>query len=922
MQNIKPFFMIIAILAMMFVGCQNEQIGSESADTTPTSVPSGNSGDKITSLQAVIDEDETGVIDLSQYSDYTITSYSATINKSITIKGANKDFDKAEITVNKDNVSLSGMKNVKSVTASASLGNGSMRISSSSLSDLNIYGGGSHSIYIEDNSEIDILTVDKIITPQSNEFVRLVIDDTVKIGTIIVKRGLLIDTIDDVSVDIKNVEFDVSDVPAFIAISPKVTLDVTGDVSADQTVKVTFKNDTVSSNALSTYMPKGTKVEDLSADFIISAFEMIVAEPLNQTFKAALTQGFTAMMTEIFDGDTIDETKDIKITVSEGNQIKGEEVNTTPTEETAQYKVKYLFQKVSGDEYESLDEYPDQTKSSTINTMTDVTADSVTGFDLQTIAQQNIAANGSTIVEVRYDRKTITYTFNAAGGKWVDVDTTTDTGCFGAEVAVPANPARTGYTFSKWDKTIPETFGADNETFTAEWNINHYTVTFKDGETELSTQDVTYDCTATAPTNPTKDSTATVIYSFAYWYVEAAPNEAYSFDSPVTGVLTLYAKWNETQLYSITINQGEHGTVTASQTSGIEAGTEITLTITPDNGYVLDSLTVTYDSENVSVTDNKFTMPAGNVTVSASFVIGIAYRSASWDESQSMVVYTDLAKKAGEYTSVTNSTSSWSDGGWYVVEQDVAITNRITVSGTANLILCDGATLTTSGITVIGNNKINIYAQSQGTGKLIAASNTDNNTGIGSIGDGQNIGGTVTIFGGIVEATGGNGAAGIGARYNNNNSDTGYSITVTIFGGDIKAIGGTFSAGIGGCYASFGGDVTIYGGKVYAKGGGTNATGTASGIGGGHGNQVGYYGGKCAIYGGDVTAYTGDDYMGHSIGAGIEDVDEGGTNQGDGDLIIQEDMTVYTGTSEAGASKRSIDFYDALRYAYVHIYKE
>lgn len=71
--------------------------------------------------------------------------------------------------------------------------------------------------------------------------------------------------------------------------------------------------------------------------------------------------------------------------------------------------------------------------------------------------------------------------------------------------------------------------------------------------------------------------------------------------------------------YSITVNPSQNGSVEASASSAT-VGTEITLTVTPATGYVLDALTVVDASSNsVSVSNNKFTMPAANVTVTATF---------------------------------------------------------------------------------------------------------------------------------------------------------------------------------------------------------------------------------------------------------------------------------------------------------------
>ncbi|MCQ2293927.1 MAG: bacterial Ig-like domain-containing protein [Bacteroidaceae bacterium] len=62
-----------------------------------------------------------------------------------------------------------------------------------------------------------------------------------------------------------------------------------------------------------------------------------------------------------------------------------------------------------------------------------------------------------------------------------------------------------------------------------------------------------------------------------------------------------------------------NGSVTANVAEAIE-GQEIILTVTPDEGYCLDELTVnTVMSEPITVIDNKFTMPAYDVIVSATF---------------------------------------------------------------------------------------------------------------------------------------------------------------------------------------------------------------------------------------------------------------------------------------------------------------
>ena len=71
--------------------------------------------------------------------------------------------------------------------------------------------------------------------------------------------------------------------------------------------------------------------------------------------------------------------------------------------------------------------------------------------------------------------------------------------------------------------------------------------------------------------------------------------------------------------YNITIAETENGTVEADKETA-EADEEVTLTIKPDEGYELDQLSVMCGNDAVEVSENNtFNMPAGNVTVTATF---------------------------------------------------------------------------------------------------------------------------------------------------------------------------------------------------------------------------------------------------------------------------------------------------------------
>ena len=97
----------------------------------------------------------------------------------------------------------------------------------------------------------------------------------------------------------------------------------------------------------------------------------------------------------------------------------------------------------------------------------------------------------------------------------------------------------------------------------------------------------------------------------------------------VVGKLKLYNSTPEIVSGTYTITQldpvynvkitSEHGTATATPASAVE-GTEITLSVEVKTGWVFQSWTVTDASSNaIEVVDDKFTMPASDVTVVANY---------------------------------------------------------------------------------------------------------------------------------------------------------------------------------------------------------------------------------------------------------------------------------------------------------------
>ena len=90
-------------------------------------------------------------------------------------------------------------------------------------------------------------------------------------------------------------------------------------------------------------------------------------------------------------------------------------------------------------------------------------------------------------------------------------------------------------------------------------------------------------------------------------------DERYSLNR-VNGTLTVEDKVEE--LFTVTVTSGGNGTASASHAKAV-AGTEITLTATPDKGYHFKEWQVM--SGGVTIKDDKFTMPSTNVEVKAIF---------------------------------------------------------------------------------------------------------------------------------------------------------------------------------------------------------------------------------------------------------------------------------------------------------------
>jgi uncharacterized repeat protein (TIGR02543 family) len=161
------------------------------------------------------------------------------------------------------------------------------------------------------------------------------------------------------------------------------------------------------------------------------------------------------------------------------------------------------------------------------------------------------------------------------------------------------------------------------------------------GSHENQTYTVTFDGNGGRPTNSTMTTTGKKLaslptatrsgrYSFDGWYTEKNGGTKITTATVFDKNTTVYAHWTYTgstgggvTTYPITVKSAKNGDVTASHKSAAK-GTTITLTVDPDKGYVLDTLTVLDGKDKeIKLTEKNgkytFTMPASKVTVAAMF---------------------------------------------------------------------------------------------------------------------------------------------------------------------------------------------------------------------------------------------------------------------------------------------------------------
>ena len=324
------------------------------------------------------------------------------------------------------------------------------------------------------------------------------------------------------------------------------------------------------------------------------------------------------------------------------------------------YTVKHMLQDVTGDGYTE-DAAARQTLHGTTGAATNAAAKSYEGFTAQAVEQKTIAADGSTVVEIKYDRNSyeVTYAYVGTAPAGASALPEKATVKYGAPVAVAEAATAPGYTFSGWSQKEDFTMPAENVTITGSFTANgdtaytveHYQQNLAgDGYdlVEADTEHLTGETDTTATANP-KTYTG------------------FTFDGTVEGtvasgniagdgslVLKLYYTRN-----SYEVSYAYTGTVPAGAsalpaTASYKYGADVT--VAPPAaapGYTFNGWL-----EDGKVTAS-FKMPAGPVQLTGSFTANTdtRYTVEHWTEDLDGEGYT-LRETEANLTGVTDTTAT------------------------------------------------------------------------------------------------------------------------------------------------------------------------------------------------------------------------------------------------------------------------
>ena len=248
-----------------------------------------------------------------------------------------------------------------------------------------------------------------------------------------------------------------------------------------------------------------------------------------------------------------------------------------------------------------------------------------------------------TELTVQWTAPTYAVTLHTNGGTINNGNVTEYTYGVGATLPAADDMTYTGHTFKGWydNESLtgsPVTAIGDTETgnkeYWAKWEINQYTIIYDlaGGTVEGNPDTYTIKTGAFTLRNPTKSG-----YTFTGWSgtgLDGENNMTVTIPTGSTGNRTYTAHWrynggggsSSSPSYPVSVpDKTDHGSVTVSPKNA-SAGSTVTITVKPDSGYVLETISVTDKNGNdLKLTDKgngkyTFTMPASKVEIKVTFM--------------------------------------------------------------------------------------------------------------------------------------------------------------------------------------------------------------------------------------------------------------------------------------------------------------
>lgn len=287
------------------------------------------------------------------------------------------------------------------------------------------------------------------------------------------------------------------------------------------------------------------------------------------------------------------------------------------------------------------------------------------------------------------DNRSVTVTFDAAGGSVSSADKTVTAG--GGYGALPT-PTKTGYTFDGWftervggtqvTKADTVDIAAVDHTLYAHWTAkNNINVTLEanrgsfDGEA-TKTVTVTYNSTYGELPTPTRNN-----YAFQGWYTALSGGSQVESGTTVTkaGSHTLYARWKQN---TVTVSFNANGGTPATQTRNVTIGAAVgALPIPTRTGYTFDGW---------------FTEQTGGDKVTAAQTASTAVTYyAHWTKNQYTVTFdvnggagANITRKVDFFVGELPAEPTWTGhtfGGWFTaadggkqVNAETRVTDNVT----------------------------------------------------------------------------------------------------------------------------------------------------------------------------------------------------------------------------------------------------